>query len=92
VKHFLYLLDHEEKLLQQKYNSKCPSEYLALQNIRFQDYFHTFLFASLSVVPLLSLDAEANNIFAVLIENKTTEARPTENAATCAFDVFGILM
>lgn len=43
-------------------------------------------------MPLLILDVEENNIVAVLIENKTMEARSTENAATCAFDVFGILL
>lgn len=32
------------------------------------------------------------NKFAVLNENKTIEARSTKNAATCAFDVFGILL
>lgn len=44
------------------------------------------------VVSLLSLDVEEDNTFAVLIESKTTETRSTENAATCAFDVFGILL
>lgn len=51
-----------------------------------------FLYSSLSVVPLSSLDMEENNIFAVLNENKTPEVRSTKNAATWAFDVFGILL